>query len=321
MRVSQTSKVNESIGVVVFAYNEEARIERCLESVLREAERLNEVRIHVIANGCTDRTEAVVQKVARRDPRVSLTVLDVKDKCNAWNHYVHELADARPVHFFMDGDVTCGEGSLAAMTQELLAHPSAHAMAGLPLSGRNRSHYETLVRTKGWLFGNLYAVRREHLVRLRELAIRLPRGLCGNDHFITRIMSSDLDPTWREDRLRILWKQGAGYEFRSLQPYRAADIRTYWRRSVTYRLRALQLAKTYNLSLCQLPESMDEINREILTELERDAPSILDWRSRAVRNRLRASLGLEAKSGSEREAKDSCSGRQLIAALNLGALI
>lgn len=310
------SKVNESIAVVVFAYNEETRIQRCLESVLREADGLKELRIHVIANGCTDRTESVVRKVARRDPRVSLDVLAVKDKCNAWNHYVHELADTRPVHFFMDGDVTCGEGSLSAMTQELLGHPGANAIAGLPLSGRNRSHYERLVRTKGWLFGNLYGVRWEHLLRLRELAIKLPLGLCGNDHFITRIMSSDLDPTWREDRLRIHWREGAGYAFESLQPYRARDIRTYWRRSVTYRLRALQLAKIHDLSLSQLPATMEEINRAILTELERDAPSIIDWRSRAVRNRLRTSLGIHAKSAAENGASDARS-RLPVAALNL----
>jgi biofilm PGA synthesis N-glycosyltransferase PgaC len=62
-----------SVGIT--AYNEEANIGRLLQAIMEQ--RLYEVEITeiiVVASGCTDRTEEIVQESMQRDPRIRLYV-------------------------------------------------------------------------------------------------------------------------------------------------------------------------------------------------------------------------------------------------------
>lgn len=59
--------------VATMAYNEEANIGRMMEAVL--AQRLRQVEIAeiiVVASGCTDRTEEIVESFTEKDPRIHL---------------------------------------------------------------------------------------------------------------------------------------------------------------------------------------------------------------------------------------------------------
>jgi len=67
----EESKIRCSVGIT--AYNEEANIGRLLQAML--CQRLHEVEITeiiVVASGCTDRTEQIVQEHMARDPRIRL---------------------------------------------------------------------------------------------------------------------------------------------------------------------------------------------------------------------------------------------------------
>ena len=69
----EESKIRCSVGIT--AYNEEANIGRLLQAML--CQRLREVEIAeiiVVASGCTDRTEEIVQGYMARDPRIRLYV-------------------------------------------------------------------------------------------------------------------------------------------------------------------------------------------------------------------------------------------------------
>ena len=60
-----------SIGIM--AYNEEANIGRLLEALVSQrTAKVTLSEIVVVASGCTDRTEAIVQDWARRDGRIRL---------------------------------------------------------------------------------------------------------------------------------------------------------------------------------------------------------------------------------------------------------
>lgn len=57
----------------VMAYNEEANIGALLEALLaQETKTVKIERIVVVASGCTDRTEEIVEAFVKRDPRVTL---------------------------------------------------------------------------------------------------------------------------------------------------------------------------------------------------------------------------------------------------------
>ncbi len=77
--------------VAVFAHNEELQIGACLES-LDEASASHSINVYVMANGCSDRTEAVFREFAQTRRWLTLVSLALPDKANAWNVFVHDVA-------------------------------------------------------------------------------------------------------------------------------------------------------------------------------------------------------------------------------------
>ena len=71
-------------AVVVFAHNEERSVENALDRILTEG-RDRPMRIHVVANGCTDGTVKLVKHYARAQSQVRLHQLDEADKALAWS--------------------------------------------------------------------------------------------------------------------------------------------------------------------------------------------------------------------------------------------
>lgn len=279
---SAQAGVGSAFRIALFAHNEEQGIAGAIESLLRSYSTDNPLRIHVMINGCTDRTLDVVQSF--KHPAVIPVVLSIADKCNAWNHYVHQLADDSPCHFFMDGDLRFRPNTLERMAEELLSHPEACVIAGSPQSGRNREYYQDIQRRWSWVYGGLYGVAAHRLKLIQDLGIRLPLGLKGNDHVITQLLTGDLPA--REPRLasRMLVKPDLGYVFDALQPFKIQDLKAYWKRSVTYCLRQFQIVELEK-NLDDLPSTMDAINRTILGNL--NARRLFHPVERTVRSRLR----------------------------------
>jgi len=252
--------------MAIFARNEAPNIEAAVRSVLACLSRRDAADsvIHVLINGCTDATADVVRNLQQELPQVVPVELPFGDKCNAWNAYLHDLVDPdQPAHFFMDGDVQVTPGSIGVMQNVLREQPDANAVAGFPHSGRNREKLSRQLVEFRNIFGNLYAVRTERLMRIRELGLRLPLGACGNDHLITRLMKSDFDGSGRLRHERVAYHPDAGYAFRSLSPCRPRDVRIYLKRRVTYALRHAQLVRIGELPVEQLPPTTDETNRDI----------------------------------------------------------
>lgn len=77
-----------SIGVM--AYNEEANIGRCLQSLIKQRTRQCKIdEIIVVASGCTDRTEEIVREFAQRDPRIKLLIEQLRaGKASAVNLFL-----------------------------------------------------------------------------------------------------------------------------------------------------------------------------------------------------------------------------------------
>ena len=123
-------------AIAIFAHNEAARLEAALES-LPAAASGHALDVFVLANGCTDRTADIVRRSANGIPHLSLVEIDLGDKANAWNAFVHDiLTPARAgeisLFFFMDGNITAGPHALPLLAAALEEIPTPRPPARCP---------------------------------------------------------------------------------------------------------------------------------------------------------------------------------------------
>lgn len=231
--------------MAVFAHNEARRIRSALEGIARAAGN-RDVDVFVLANGCTDSTADVVRGCADVLPNLSLVEIDLADKANAWNVYVHEVITAErardvDVHFFTDGDVTLESNALPLLVSALSEVPSAKAAGAMPATGRDRDAWRQRMVANGNLAGNLYALRGSFVDALRQRQIRLPIGLFGEDRFVSWLVATELGRRGGPDEgPQCVFHAGAAFSFRSLSPMRPRDYRIYLRRKWRYTRRDLQ---------------------------------------------------------------------------------
>lgn len=224
--------------VMVLAYNEERHIAACLDSIFA-ADPGARFEVFVMANGCTDRTEAIVRDYALKRPAVHLVSIPLGDKCNAWNVFIHETVPERcpgsEIYFFMDGDATAVRGSFTAMAGALQMNPHAHAASAVPASGRNAARDRQEILEDHGLVANLYSLRGAFVERLRALAVRIPLKLEGDDGLIGALVKWDLSPDRQDfDQRRIVPCADASFAFEPVSPLRPANWTGYWKRAVRY---------------------------------------------------------------------------------------
>ncbi len=237
-RAGLENQRSEALPVAVFAHNEEKNIIACLDSLPRSASN-RRIEAHVLVNGCTDHTLGIVSDYAREHAWVVVHAVELGDKANAWNVYVHELAPRADAHFFIDGDVEACPKALLNLQAALDREIQAFAAAAVPASGRGRTASIRSMLSTRELAGNLYALRGSFLQRLKAAQIRMPRGLIGEDSLVGALVKTDLEPSTWDDH-RVVTDGQACFRFRSLSPFSLADWRLYWRRKIRYSLRRFQ---------------------------------------------------------------------------------
>lgn len=263
----------------MFAHNEEKHIANSISSILASVD-VNLNKLYVIANGCTDSTSSEIMKLqlAVSHNKISLIELELGDKCNAWNHYVHKIADGSPVHFFVDADVQFVPGTFGRLSQCLTNAEGANAAAGLPFSGRNQQQYLNMVKQGRCLFGNCYALKREFIESIRQKSFYLPIGLGWIDSAITKIVNRDLDDIPNPKEGRIVYDLESGYRFDSLSVFSKADRQLYVNRIIRYRLGKHQEKYLEKCSFLSWPRVLDKINASVLSDIKANAKwfNILD---------------------------------------------
>lgn len=174
------------LDVVVPAYNEEALVRACLAALCHDADRLD-LRIVVVANGCTDRTVERVRDFARDAERPGLRVVlletPVVGKAAAIN-----LGDRHrrgwPV-VYLDADTLLLPGTLPALADALHRTPLARLAAPPPV----------LVRPHGRLARDFGAVWS----RLPAVAGQVFGGGCYAVNPAGRTRWSALPDLWADD--------------------------------------------------------------------------------------------------------------------------
>jgi len=233
-----------SLSVCIFAHNEERLLPPCIAALDAAADGAA-FRAHILVNGSTDSTLGVAKTLAAADPRVTVHDLPVADKANAWNDYVHRIAQHEDVHIFVDGDIAPAPRAFAELAGALRANPRAYAAAAIPFSGRDRAAWAERLNRFSYLSGNLYAMSRQALAAFRARDLHLPFGAKGEDGLIAYLLLTDLkggeDDTRRE---RIVAAAKAGFAFNSLA-LNWNDAMLYHRRLKRYSERHFQKAVLY----------------------------------------------------------------------------
>lgn len=228
-------------SVAVFAHNEAARIAACLTS-LQGAGLGPDDEIHVLINGATDDTAAIVTTLAEKDARICPAVIDLGDKANAWSYYVNHLAPPQAdLHIFVDGDVRVSQNAIPAIEAMLGKHPEALAASTLPRGGRTSQVWSARILREHGMPGNFYALRGETLARMRALPVNLPVGLVGDDPLLRWLILRDFDPNGPIDRSRIRPVPEAHFDYCSIALTNWSGLRALVARQLRYQRRDLEI--------------------------------------------------------------------------------
>jgi cellulose synthase/poly-beta-1,6-N-acetylglucosamine synthase-like glycosyltransferase len=120
------SAEHPTISVGVFAHDEEATLEACVGSILDQRVDGTLLEIVIVSSGSRDATDAIAQRLARRDSRVRLLPEPRRDgKARAINRYLAHAARADRIAL-VSADVVLAEGAL-----ELLLAPFADPTVGM----------------------------------------------------------------------------------------------------------------------------------------------------------------------------------------------
>jgi len=232
------SAVDTVWPVMVLAHNEAKNIVACLDSIYA-AEPGQAFSIFVMANGCTDDTERIVDEYAKTHRGVKLVSIAMADRCNAWNVFMHETVPAhvpgRNVYFFMDGDCRACPGSFSELAKGLAENPAANAAGAPPMCGRDRERDARGLVENHCIVANLYALSGRFVQDIQAKGVRLPLGLdAADDGLIGALAKWDLDPRREWDDNRVIPCPKAGFLFDSLSPTNLKQWKQYWRRLVLY---------------------------------------------------------------------------------------
>jgi glycosyltransferase involved in cell wall biosynthesis len=221
---------NLIISIGILAHNEGDHIGALIEDLSRQTIfKKSDLRIslHVVANGCSDDTPSVSRKALQAESfqkphvRTHVEELSKAGKANAWNEFIHALADKNSDYvFLLDADIRLVDDHTLALTLEtLMTNPLACVAVGDPLKDVSLKQGKSLldrlilsfsrtthdVRTA--LAGAFYCVRYS-----TARSIWLPLGIIGEDGFLrAMILTSSFKQ--KEDIKRLIFVQGARVVF------------------------------------------------------------------------------------------------------------
>jgi cellulose synthase/poly-beta-1,6-N-acetylglucosamine synthase-like glycosyltransferase len=178
-----------SMGVM--AHNEEANIGLMLEAVVSQrTAKVALTEIIVVASGCTDRTEAIVQDWAKRDQRIRLVVQPQREgKASAINCFLREAREKIVV--------LCGADLLpeAHALEELVApfaDPAVGMTAGRPVPVNDPRTFMGFAAHMLWELHhriNLVRFKAGELVAFRKIFDQIP--------FYTSVDEASIEPVVR----------------------------------------------------------------------------------------------------------------------------
>jgi len=242
------------ISIGILAWNEEVSIRSTIHSVFSQgllrdlAQNGHFVELICIPNGCTDNTAlaangamlAAAEKLSHPETlRWKVHSLQRPGKTNAWNVFVHELADPQTdIIFMIDADIQIYmPDTLSNMLNKLLQNPEAFICTDLPVKHIVfKQRYSLLDQISmhtarinqsaaGQLCGQLYCARAAWLRRLW-----IPEQIIVEDGFIKKMAVSNFLTEPEDAARRLVIAETASHVFEAYT--RMSDVLATHRRQI-----------------------------------------------------------------------------------------
>lgn len=216
LMISTTS----SISIGIFAHNEADNITATLNSLAQQdifsplTLPKSQVRVSILANGCTDDTVAIAQAYIKQVPRLraQIIVIDKPGKSNAWNEFIHS-PESKSVDYFlcMDSDIKFGSNNvISTLICRLSASDEAYLAVDIAQKDTLLKPHKTIIEKVSLFFsrimrqgssavaGSLYCGKADQLRK-----IYMPDGLPVEDGFLRAMLVTELF-TKKDNNKRIL---------------------------------------------------------------------------------------------------------------------
>lgn len=233
----QTAAPSPKWAVAVFAARESAEtIENTIEAT-KLAVAGNDCRIAILVNGNRSLADQLSLRFKERHYapptgiRIDIWFLEVGDKAQTWNTYVHRLYPGAELTYFVDGYAAPRPDALNLLSQAISESPQSLAVSGVPSCGRSANRQAAAMLRSGGIHGNLFALPKRTMEELRQRGICLPKGLYRTDSLIGAILNFRFDPSKHNwDPGQILVQGDATWEITPLRWWHPGDIRTHVKR-------------------------------------------------------------------------------------------
>jgi glycosyltransferase involved in cell wall biosynthesis len=252
------------VCITILAHQEQERIASCMQSLPLGDDN---VAIHVVVNGSTDRTAVIARKFAAEFNNITVHEFAEGGKSRSWNRFMFDtLTEFHRVHIFVDGDAEVAAGSVKALELALCANGGANAASALPLNGRKVQHYQDAMRVEHGLFGDLYALTGVFVARMKAKNIRLPDDLIGDDGLLAAMAKTDLESEGNWDNRRVVVCEGAGFMCEPVRLIVPASWRLQYNRMINYSVRHFQNRMISKIMRCAGPTALPKQMLDLYAE-------------------------------------------------------
>lgn len=190
-----------------------------------------------------------------KDVSLRVWAISTPDKAHTWNEYVYRIWEGGQLAYFIDGYAQVKPNSLSAIADLLAVKPDALGATGVPTSGRSAARIRAQMLRSGGIHGNLFAISREGMEKIREVGFKLPLGIYRTDPLIGAALMFQLDPaTHNWDPRRIAVEPSATWHVDGIEEFTWSNIKTQFKRILRQAQGELEnLAAREHMTVKRLP--------------------------------------------------------------------
>jgi cellulose synthase/poly-beta-1,6-N-acetylglucosamine synthase-like glycosyltransferase len=181
------------------AYNEESNIGRLLQTVASEQTgKVSLTEIVVVASGCTDKTQAIVEDWVKRDSRIRLVVQEKREgKASAINHFLSQAREKIVV--LCSADLLLAPGAIEELVAPF-ADPEVGMTTARPVPVNDPATFTGFAAHLLWEMHhqiNLTSFKAGEMIAIRKIFERIP--------YSTAVDEASMEPVIRGQGYQALY--------------------------------------------------------------------------------------------------------------------